>query len=79
VGEPELDPVTHNIAEGACRRGPPRQLPDELYSDRIGGAAGGWRLGCVGMRRGHRPQTLRSKEDVLKNGYKVVPTDVYTN
>ena len=38
-----------------------------------------WRHNYVIVPRDYQPQTMRSKEDVLRNGYQVLPTDVYTN
>lgn len=38
-----------------------------------------WCHNYVIVPRAYRPQTLRSKEDVLRSGYQVVTTDVYTN
>jgi hypothetical protein len=38
-----------------------------------------WRHNYVIVPRNYRPQSLRSKEDVLASGYRIVPTDVYTN
>lgn len=38
-----------------------------------------WRHNYVVVPRDYVPQTLRSKADVLRSGYHVIPTDVYTN
>ena len=38
-----------------------------------------WRHNYVIVPRNYKPQTLRSKEDVLQSGYSIVPTDKITN
>jgi|GEM_PF-5263381 len=38
-----------------------------------------WRHNYVIVPRDYPPQTLRSKEDVLRSGYRIVTTDEYTN
>jgi hypothetical protein len=38
-----------------------------------------WRHNYVVVPRDYRPQTLRSKADVLRSGYRLVPTDEHTN
>jgi hypothetical protein len=38
-----------------------------------------WRHNYVIVPRDYRPQTLRSKEDVLKSGYRIESTDKITN
>ena len=38
-----------------------------------------WRHNYVIVPRDYRPQTLRSKEDVLESGYRIESTDMITN
>jgi hypothetical protein len=38
-----------------------------------------WRQNYVIVPRAYHPQALRSKRQVLRSGYKIVPTDEFTN
>ena len=38
-----------------------------------------WRYNYVVVPRDHVANTLRSEDDVLKSGYQVIETDIYTN
>jgi hypothetical protein len=38
-----------------------------------------WRHNYVIVPRDYQPQTLRSKEDVLRSGYEIVKTEKITN
>jgi hypothetical protein len=63
--------------------GKPEKVQDQytIYDTKLGdpGYSPLWRHNYVIVPRDYRPQTLRSKEDVLKSGYPVVPTDKITN
>ncbi len=63
--------------------GKPEKVPGQyaIYDTRPGdmGYSPIWRNNLVIVPRSYKPQTLRSKQDVLRSGYKIVPTDEYTN
>ncbi len=71
--------VVYSLGQG----GKPEQVPGQytIYDSRPGGSGYSpiWRHNYVVVPRDYRPQSLRSKEDVLQSGYQILPTDVYTN
>jgi len=63
--------------------GEPEKVKDQytIYDTKPGdpGYSPLWRHNYVIVPRDYRPQTLRSKEDVLKSGYRIESTDKITN
>lgn len=63
--------------------GKPEKVEDQytIYDSRPGdpGYSPLWRHNYVVVPRDYQPQTLRSKEDVLRSGYPIAATDEVTN
>ena len=63
--------------------GKPEKVKDQytIYDTKPGdpGYSPLWRHNYLIVPRDYRPQTLRSKEDVLKSGYRMESTDKITN
>ncbi|RUL82533.1 hypothetical protein [Tautonia sociabilis] len=90
LGPVAIDPQKTNFAEEYIvvystdgDGGKPEKVEGQytIYDTRPGdeGYSPIWHHNYVIVPRDYKPQTLRSKEDVLKSGYRIVPTDEYTN
>ena len=69
-----------------CVEGPdgkPERVPGQygIYDTRPGdlGYSPIWSYHFVVEPRDHAANTLRSEDDVLKSGFQVIETDIYTN